>query len=162
MQEARDARGTRDDRKVRMPGSLVFVLVVAAGHAIGCVVGGWAVVAENRNKQDHGQDLIMSWGLAWFVALLCWGLAAMLIACAVLAHRRHTWVRVALIACLGLVTLSMVLAFFGSLAGGAPNLAAFLIAVVDGAALWTVSGVSGRSHFTARPAVTGAREVDAS
>lgn len=155
MQEARDSR------RVKMPGALIFVLVVAAGHAVGCVFGGWAVIAENRNKQDHGQDLIMSWGLAWFVALLCWGLAAMLIACAVLAHRRHSWVRVVLIVCLGLVTLAMLFALLGSLAGGAPNPGVLLIAVVDGAALWTVSGGSGRSYFAARPAVTGAREVDA-
>lgn len=161
MQGAREAQDTRDVRRMKTPGALIFVLVVAAGHAVGCVFGGWAVIAENRNKQDHGQDLIMSWGLAWFVALLCWGLAAMLIACAVLAHRRHTWVRVVLIVCLGFVTLAMLLAILGSLAGGAPNLAALLIAVVDGAALWIVSGGSGRSYFTARPTVTGARKADA-
>lgn len=57
---------------VRMPGAVVFVLVVVAVHALGTAFGGWAVVEENRSKQEHGQDLLMPMGMAWFLALFCW------------------------------------------------------------------------------------------
>ncbi|MFC8090489.1 hypothetical protein [Streptomyces sp. NPDC057301] len=135
---------------VRMPGAVIFVLVVVAVHALGTAFGGWAVVEENRSKQEHGQDLLMPMGMAWFLALFCWGLAALLIACVVLARKRRGWVRVVLIVCLSFVALSTAVAFLGSLASGAPNLATFVVAGIDVAALWMVSGATGRGYFSVR------------
>ncbi|MFD5163018.1 hypothetical protein ACFWMJ_34025 [Streptomyces hawaiiensis] len=145
----------RDSVKVRMPGAVVLALVMVTGHALGYVLGGWAVIDENRSKQDHGQDLLLPWALAWFVALFCWGLAVLQVACLVLARKRRHWVRVVLIVCLSLVALSMVVAFLGSLAAGAPSLPAFLIAGLDVAALWTVSGAKGRGYFSVRGPASG-------
>ncbi|MFF8031529.1 MULTISPECIES: hypothetical protein [unclassified Streptomyces] len=141
-----------------MPGVLVFVLVVVAAHALGTVFGGWAIIEENRSKQEHGQDLLMPMSLAWFMALFCWGLAALLVVCVVLARGRRSWVRVVLIVCLSFVALSTIIAFLGSLASGAPSLAVFVIAGLDVAALWTVCGETGRHYFSVRgPAPTSAR-----
>ncbi|WP_141662935.1 hypothetical protein [Streptomyces sp. Wb2n-11] len=57
----------------RMPGPLVFVLVTVTVHALGTAFGGWAILQENLSKQEHGQDLLTPMGMAWFVALFCWG-----------------------------------------------------------------------------------------
>ncbi|MEV6172569.1 hypothetical protein AB0L99_30705 [Streptomyces sp. NPDC051954] len=135
---------------VRMPGALVFVLVIVAAHALGTVIGGWVVIDENQNKQEHGQDLLMPMSMAWFVALFCWGLAALQIVCVVLARRRRSWIRVVLIVCLSLLALGTVFGFLGSLTSGAPNLAVFVIAGIDVAALWMVSGEQGRHYFAVR------------
>ncbi|MGI5427273.1 hypothetical protein [Streptomyces sp. CA-179760] len=77
-------------------------------------------------------------------------MAALQVSCVVLARKRRHWVRVVLIVCLSFVALSMVIAFLGSLAGGAPSLPAFGIACLDVAALWMVSGEKGRDWFSAR------------
>ncbi|MBA4863077.1 hypothetical protein H1V43_17155 [Streptomyces sp. PSKA54] len=138
-----------------MPGALIFVLVVVTAHALGTVFGGWAIIEENQSKQEHGQDLLMPMGMAWFVALFCWALAALQVVCVVLARGRRTWVRVVLIVCLSFVTLGTVFGFIGSLASGAPSLAMFVIAGIDVAALWIVSGERGRHWFSVRsPAPT--------
>ena len=134
----------------RMPGVLVAVLVVVTAHALGAAFGGWAVLEENRSKQEHGQDLLLPWGLAWFTALFCWGLAALQIVCVVLARKRRAWVRVVLIVCLSFVALSTVVGFLGSLAADAPSLAMFVIAGIDVAALWMVCGETGRDYFSVR------------
>lgn len=135
---------------VGMPKALVSVLVIVVAQALGTVFGGWAVIEENQNKQDHGQDLLMPWAMAWSTALFCWGLAALQLACVVLARRRRAWIRVVLIVCLSFMTLSTAFAFLGSLTSGAPNLAAFLIAGFDVAALKVVCGRTGRHHFAVR------------
>lgn len=140
--------------KVRMPGVLIAVLVLVTAHALGAVFGGWAILDENQNKQDHGQDLVLPWSMAWFVALFCWALAALQVVCVVLARKRRTWVRVLLIVCLSFVALSTVFAFLGSLASGAPSLAVFVIAGLDVAALWMVSGERGRHYFSVRSPAT--------
>ncbi|GGP39461.1 hypothetical protein [Streptomyces calvus] len=141
----------------RIPGVLVFVLVIVAAHALGTVFGGWAVLDENWNKQEHGQDLLMPMGMAWFVALFCWALAALLVVCVVLARTRRSWVRVVLIVCLSFVACSTAVGFLGSLVAGAPSLAVFVIAGIDAAALWTVCGETGRHYFSVRgPAPTTA------
>jgi hypothetical protein len=138
-----------------MPGALIFVLVVVTAHALGAVFGGWAVIEENQSKQEHGQDLLMPMSMAWFVALFCWGLAALQVVCVVLARKRRTWVRVVLIVCLSFVSLSTVLGFLGSLVAGAPSLPVFVIAGIDVAALWMASGEIGRHYFSVRsPAPT--------
>ncbi|WP_210593426.1 hypothetical protein [Streptomyces sp. GESEQ-35] len=140
---------------VRMPGALIFVLVIVAAHALGTVIGGWAVIDENQNKQEHGQDLLMPMSMAWLVALFCWGLAALQVVCVVLARKRRSWIRVVLIVCLSFLALGTVFAFLGSLVSGAPSLPVFVIACLDLAALWMVSGETGRNYFSARsPAPT--------
>jgi cation transport ATPase len=131
-----------------MPGALIFVLVVVAAHALGTAFGGWAVIEENRSKQEHGQDLLMPMAMAWFVALLCWGLAALQAVCVVLARKRGAWVRVVLIVCLAFVSLSTAVGFLGSLVAGTPSLPVFVIAGIDVAALWMVSGHRGRRYFS--------------
>ncbi|MGW3726359.1 hypothetical protein [Streptomyces sp. NPDC000851] len=139
----------------RMPGALIFVLVIVTAHAVGTVFGGWAIIEENQSKQEHGQELLMPMGMAWFVALFCWALAALMVACVVLARKRRTWVRVVLIVCLSFVAFGTVLGFLGSLASGAPSLAVFVIAGIDVAALWMVCGETGRHYFSVRsPAPT--------
>ncbi|MER6010635.1 hypothetical protein [Streptomyces bluensis] len=135
---------------VRMPKALVLVLVLVVAHALGTAFGGWVLIEENQNKQEHGQDLLLPWALAWFTVLFCWGLAALQLGCAVLARGRRSWVRVVLIVCLSFMALSMAFAFLGSLASGAPNLAAFLIAGFDVAALTMVCGRTGRHYFSVR------------
>ncbi|MCT2588802.1 hypothetical protein LHJ74_02415 [Streptomyces sp. N2-109] len=134
----------------RMPGALVLVLVLVTVHALGTAVGGWAVLDENHSKQDHGQDLLMPMGIAWFVALCCWGLAALQVVCVVLARRRRHWVRVVLAAWLIFVTLSMVLGLTGSLAAGTPSPAVLVILGIDVAALWVVLGETARHWFSVR------------
>ncbi|MEU0374189.1 hypothetical protein ABZ070_28830 [Streptomyces sp. NPDC006283] len=149
------SRPPETSEPARMPGALVFVLVVVAAHALGTVFGGWAVLEENQSKQEHGQDLLVPTGVAWFVALFCWGLAALQVVCVVLARKRRTWVRVVLIVCLAFVAFSTVVGFLGSLAAGAPSLAVFVIAGIDVAALWVVCGERGRHWFSVRsPAPT--------
>lgn len=133
----------------RMPGALIFVLVVVAVHALGTAFGGWAVLEENQSKQEHGQELVMPMAMAWFVALFCWGLAALQVACVVLARGRRLWVRVVLIVCLAFVALGSALGSLGSLVAGAPSLPVFLIAGIDVWALWLVSGEKGRHYFSA-------------
>ncbi|MER7108319.1 hypothetical protein [Streptomyces sp. NPDC000229] len=148
----------RPSEAARFSGALVFVLVVVVAHAVGTAFGGWAVLDENYSKREHGQDLIMPMGLAWFVALFCWGLAALQVACAVLAGRRRPWIRVVLAACLTFVACSMFLAFIGSLASGAPSPAVLLVFCIDGAALWVVLGRTARRWFSVRgPAPTSPR-----
>ncbi len=142
----------------RMPGSLIFILVVVTAHALGTAFGGWALLEENRSKQEHGQDLLMPVGVAWFTALFCWALAALLVACVVLARRRRPWIRVVLIVCLSFVALSTSVAFLGSLASGAPSLAVFVIAGIDVAALWVVCGKTGRGHFSVRAQQPASRQ----
>ncbi|MFI6376855.1 hypothetical protein [Streptomyces sp. NPDC050546] len=140
-----------------MPRSLIWILVLVCVHAIGSFFGGWAVIDENQSKLDHGQDPLMPMAMAWLLALFCCGLAALHLTCVALAHGRHAWVRVALIVCLSLAALGMVFVFLGSLAAGAPSPPAFLFACMDVAALWTVSGETGRRYFSVRaaaPAVT--------
>ncbi|MFC9914501.1 hypothetical protein [Streptomyces sp. NPDC127197] len=134
----------------RMPGALIFVLVIVTAHALGTVFGGWAIIEENRSKQEHGQELLMPMGMAWFVALFCWALAALMVVCVVLARKRRTWVRVVLIVCLSFVAFGTVLGFLGSLASGAPSLAVFVIAGIDVAALWMVCGETSRHYFSVR------------
>ncbi|KAF4410270.1 collagen-like triple helix repeat-containing protein [Streptomyces lycii] len=140
----------------RVSGALVFVLVIVAVHALGTAAGGWAVLDENYNKEEHGQDLLMPMGLAWFVAVFCWAMAALQAACVVLARRRRPWIRVVLAVCLAFLACSMFLAFMGSLAAGAPSLAAILVLGVDTAALWVVLGETGRRWFSARGPATPA------
>ncbi|MEW2402515.1 hypothetical protein [Streptomyces sp. NPDC046862] len=135
---------------VRMPRPVMLVLVLLTLHGLGYVFGGWAIIDETRSRQEHGQDPHMPMAMTWFVALFCWGLAALQAACVVRARRRRTWIRVVLIVCLSLVSLSMVFAFIGSLASDAPSLAAFLVAGFDIAALWMVSGETGRAYFSVR------------
>ncbi|GGZ90588.1 hypothetical protein [Streptomyces bluensis] len=135
---------------VRMPKALVLVLVLVAVHALGAVFGGWAVIEENQNRQEHGQDLMLPWALAWFTALFCWGLAALLLGCVVLARGRRSWIRVVLIVCLSFMALSTVFGFLGSLASGAPSLAVFVIAGLDVAALSLVCGRTGRHYLSVR------------
>lgn len=138
-----------------MPGALIFVLVIVTAHALGTVFGGWAILEENQSKQEHGQDLLLPIGLAWFVALFSWGLAVLQVVCVVLARKRRFWVRVVLIVCLSFVALSTAVAFLGSLAAGVPSLAVFVIAGIDVAALWMVCGETGRHWFSVRsPAPT--------
>ncbi|MGP4084924.1 hypothetical protein [Streptomyces sp. KR55] len=138
-----------------MPGALIFVLVIVTAHALGTVVGGWAIIEENQSKQEHGQELLLPMGMAWFVALFCWALAALMVVCVVLARGRRPWVRVVLIVCLSFAAFGTVFGFIGSLASGAPSLAMFVIAGVDVAALWMVSGEKGRHYFSVRsPAPT--------
>ncbi|MFD7408511.1 hypothetical protein ACFV7R_39035 [Streptomyces sp. NPDC059866] len=136
--------------KVRMPGALVFVLVIVTAHAVGTVFGGWAIIEENRSKQEHGQELLLPMGMAWFVALFCWALAALMAVCVVLARGRRPWVRVVLIVSLSFVAFGTVLGFVGSLASGAPSLPVFVIAGIDVAALWMVCGETGRHYFSVR------------
>lgn len=154
-----DVPGPSDPpRTARMPGALIFVCVIVTAHALGTVFGGWAILDENQSKQEHGQDLLLPMGLAWFVALFCWGLAALQLACVVLAHKRRSWIRVVLIVCLSFVVLSTAIGFLGSLASGAPSLAVFVIAGIDVAALWMVCGERGRHYFSVRsPAPTSPR-----
>jgi hypothetical protein len=140
---------------VRMPGALVFVLVIVTVHALGTAFGGWAVLEENYSKQEHGQDLLMPMATAWFVALFCWGLAALQVVCVVLAHKRRPWVNVVLAVCLAFVAFSTLVGFIGSLAAGAPSLAMLVILGIDGVALWMVLGDTARRWFSARrPAPT--------
>ncbi|MFC9506259.1 hypothetical protein [Streptomyces sp. NPDC057002] len=138
-----------------MPKSLIWILVLVCVHGIGTFFGGWAVIDENQSKLDHGQDPLMPMAMAWLLALFCCGLAALNITCAVLARGRRYWVRVALIVCLSLAALGMVFAFLGSLTAGAPSHPAFLVACADLAALWTVSGETGRQYFSVRAAAPG-------
>ncbi|GAA2500675.1 hypothetical protein [Streptomyces gobitricini] len=148
----------RPPEAARFSGALVFALVVVVAHAVGTAFGGWAVLDENYSKREHGQDLIMPMGMAWFVALFCWGLAALQGACAVLAGRRRPWTRVVLVVCLAFVACSTLLAFIGSLASGAPSPAVLLVFCVDGAALWVVRGETARRWFSVRgPAPTPPR-----
>ncbi|MEU9579214.1 hypothetical protein [Streptomyces chilikensis] len=144
--------------KARVPEALVLVLVLVTAHTLGTAFGGWAILEENRSKQEHGQDLLVPMGTAWFVALFCWGLAALQVACVVLARKRRSWIRVVLIVCLSFGTFSTVIGFLGSLASGAPSLAMLVIAGLDVAALWTVCGGTGRHYFSVRgPAPASAR-----
>ncbi|GAA2588813.1 hypothetical protein GCM10011428_72030 [Streptomyces violaceus] len=145
----------QDSPKVRMPGAVILALVMVCGHALGYVFGGWALIDENRSKLEHGQDLLMPMAMAWCVALFLWGVAALQVACVVLARKRRYWVRVVLIVCLSFVALSMIVAFLGSLVGGVPSLPAFVIAGLDVAALWMVSGPSGHDYFSARGPASG-------
>jgi hypothetical protein len=140
---------------VRMPRVVVLVLALVIFHALGNVLGGWTFIEENRSRQEHGQDLLLPTALAWLMALFCWGLAALQIACAVLARRRRTWIRVALIVCLSVLSLGVVFAFIVSMAAGAPSLAGFVLAGFDIAALWTVSGETGRAYFSVRGQAPG-------
>ncbi|MFJ7075433.1 hypothetical protein [Streptomyces sp. NPDC098781] len=132
----------------RMPAAVVFVLVVVAAHALGTVIGGWAVLDENHSKQEHGQELLMPMGLAWFTALFGWALAALQVHCVVLARGRRPWIRVVLAVCLVFVALSTALGFLGSLAAGTPSVAVLLIAGIDVAAGWVVLGEKGRRWFS--------------
>ncbi|MGW0776878.1 hypothetical protein ACWD01_25200 [Streptomyces sp. NPDC002835] len=141
-----------------MPGILVFVLVIVTVHALGTALGGWAVLEENYSKREHGQELLMPMGLAWFVALLCWGLAALQAVCVVLARKRRPWVNVVLAVWLAFVALSTLVGFAGSLAAGAPSLAMLVVLGIDVAALWMVLGDAARRWFSARrPATTPAQ-----
>jgi cation transport ATPase len=141
-----------------MPGILVFVSVIVTVHALGTALGGWAVLEENYSKQEHGQELLMPMGLAWFVALLCWGLAALQAVCVVLARKRRPWVNAVLAVWLAFVVLSTLVGFAGSLAAGAPSLAMLVVLGIDVAALWMVLGDTARRWFSARrPATTPAR-----
>ncbi|MFI8194471.1 hypothetical protein ACIF8T_38115 [Streptomyces sp. NPDC085946] len=134
----------------RMPKSLIFILVLVCVHAIGAFFGGWAIIDEVQSKLDHGQDPPMPMAMAWLLALFCCGLAALHITCVAMARGRRSWVRVALIVCLSIAALGTVLTFLGSLIAGAPSHPAFLFAFADLAALWTVSGETGRRYFSAR------------
>ena len=134
----------------RIPGTLVFGLVVAVVHALGTAVGGWAILEENYSKQEHGQDLILPMGAAWFMALLCWGMAALQIACVVLARKRRPWIRVVLAVLTIFVAASMALGFLLSLATGAPSIVSLVIFVVDVAVLRVVLGETGRRWFSVR------------
>ncbi|MGW0565552.1 hypothetical protein ACWDZ4_34415 [Streptomyces sp. NPDC003016] len=134
----------------RMPGTLVLVLVIVTVHALGTAFGGWAILQENFSKQEHGQDLLMPMGMAWFVALFCWGLAALQVICVVLARKRRLWVRAVFAVWLVFVAFSTLLGFLGSLAAGAPSLAVLVISGIDGVALWVVLGETGRRWFSVR------------
>lgn len=135
---------------VRMPRVVVLALVMVTLHALGYVFFGWASIEEARSRREHGQDLFMPMSMTWFVALCCWGLAAFQIACVVQARKRRGWIRVVFIVCLSLGSLSTVFAFIGSMAAGAPSLAGFVLAGFDIAALWMVSGETGRAYFSVR------------
>ncbi|MDN3293006.1 hypothetical protein QWM81_02855 [Streptomyces ficellus] len=133
-----------------MTGALVFVLVIVTVHALGTAFGGWAILQENYSKQEHGQNLLMPMGMAWFVALFCWGMAALQVVCVVLARKRRPWVRVVLAVWLILVVFSTVLSFIGSLAAGTPSLAMLVVSGIDVVALWVVLGETGRRWFSVR------------
>lgn len=134
----------------RMPGAVILVLVIVTAHALGTAFGGWAILAENQSKQDHGQDLLLPWGVAWFVALFCWGLAASQVLSVVLAHKRRPWVRVVLIVFLSFITLSVALSFVVSLAAGVPSPAGFVILGIDVAALSMIWREPARHYFSVR------------
>ncbi|MEE1931333.1 hypothetical protein V1J52_24755 [Streptomyces sp. TRM 70351] len=141
-----------------MPAALVLVLVVVALHALGTAVGGWALLQENTGKQEHGQDLLMPMGMAWSVALCCWGLAVLLAVCVVRARKRRPWVRVVFAGWLGLVAFSTLLGVVGSLASGGPSLAVLVLFGVDVSALWLVLGDTVHRWFSVRgPAPTPSR-----
>ncbi|MEU2572433.1 hypothetical protein ACIP3B_05135 [Streptomyces anulatus] len=142
----------------RISGALVFVLVVVAVHAVGTALGGWVVLDENYSKQEHGQDLILPMDMAWFVALLCWGLAALQAVCVALAGRRRPWTRAVLAAGLALVACSTLIGFLGSLLSGAPSLPVLLVFGIDAAALWVLLGGTAQRWFSVRgPAPTTPR-----
>ncbi|MFK4221390.1 hypothetical protein [Streptomyces sp. NPDC020880] len=143
---------------MRLSGSLVFVLVVVAVHAVGTALGGWVVLDENYSKQEHGQDLIMPMDMAWFVALLCWGLAVLQATCVALTGRRRPWTRSVLAVCLAFVACSTLIGFLGSLVSGAPSLPVLLIFGIDAAALWVMFGTTAHRWFSVRgPAPTSPR-----
>lgn len=132
----------------RMPRALVAVLVLVVVHALGSGLGGWAVLEENENKREHGQELLMPTGMAWAVALISVGLAVLQIVCVVLARGRRLWVRAALAPCLALVALAMLFSLLSSMGSEEPSLAAFLLLVADVAALWVLLGETGRHWFS--------------
>ncbi|MEI5034020.1 hypothetical protein RB201_18550 [Streptomyces sp. S1A(2023)] len=146
------------EEAARVSGALVFVLVVVVVHAVGTALGGWVVLDENYSKQEHGQDLILPMEMAWFVALFCWGLAALQVACVALSGRRRPWIRAVLAACLALVACSTLIGFLGSLLSGAPSLAVLLVFGIDAAALWVLFGGAAHRWFSVRgPAPTSPR-----
>ncbi|WP_143663814.1 hypothetical protein [Streptomyces sp. rh34] len=152
------ARPGPSEAVARIPGALVFVLVVVAVHAVGTALGGWVVLDENYSKQEHGQDLILPMDMAWFVALFCWGLAALQAACVALSGRRRPWTRAVLAACLALVACSTLIGFLGSLLSGAPSLPVLLVFGIDAAALWVLLGGTAHRWFSVRgPAPTTPR-----
>lgn len=138
-----------------MTGALVFVLVIVTAHAVGTAFGGWAILEENYSKQEHGQDLLMPMGVAWFVALFCWGVAALQAVCVALARKRRPWIRVVLAVWLIFVALSTLVGFLGSLAAGTPSLAVLVVLGIDAVALWVVCGERAGHWFSVRgPAPT--------
>ncbi|MBO8196811.1 hypothetical protein JW613_00565 [Streptomyces smyrnaeus] len=138
-------------QRARMPGALVFVLVTVAVSALGTAYGSWTLLQENHSKQEHGQELLVPMGMAWFVALFCWGLAALEITCVVLARKRRPWVGAVLAGCLIFVVLATVVGFLGSLVAGAPNLAVLLVLGIDLVAVWVALGETARRWFSVRP-----------
>lgn len=130
----------------RVNGAMIFALVLVGLQMLGLVLGGWAVLAENRSRQEHGQDPLTV--MAWIVALYCWAQAALHGVCLVLARRRRPWVRVALIVCLTLMSLSALVRFLNLAAAEADTRGALLVFVLDVAALWTVCGESGDRWFS--------------
>jgi hypothetical protein len=125
-------------------------------HAVGTAFGGWLILQENYTKQEHGQDLLLPMGMAWFVALICWGLAVFQGVCVVRAWKRRPWVRVAFAVLLSFTVLSTAVGFLGSLAAGAPAREVLVILGLDVAALWVLFGESARGWFSPHSAASTA------
>lgn len=131
----------------RMPGGVIFALVVVALHALGTAFSGWAVLEENRNKQDHGQELLMPMGAAWLLALLFWCLAALLAFCVALARKRHAWIRTALTVWTILSLVAIGFLILASLTEGPPGAGMLAPFVVDAVVLWHLLGQDARDWF---------------
>lgn len=126
----------------RMPGAIVAVLVLVTAFALGTAFGGWSIRQENENKREHGQDLLMTTGMAWAMLLFCVGLALLQIVCVALAHRRRPWIRVVLAGCLAFMGLGLLLSL------AEPNPAVFCLLAVDAAAVWVLYSETGDDWFS--------------
>ncbi|OEV03880.1 hypothetical protein [Streptomyces oceani] len=134
----------------RLPRALFLVLVLVSVHALGTAIGGWTLLEENRSRQEHGQDLLMSAGAAWCVALGCWALSALLLLCVVRARQRRPWTRVVLVVSLLVVTPATAFAYVSALAAGGSSPPTLLILVLDVAALWVLLGDTAHRWFSVR------------
>lgn len=134
----------------RMPGVLVFALVVVALHALATLLGGWVILDDNYTGQEHNQELLMPMHVAWFFAVFCWGLGAAQILCVVRARKRSPWIRVALIVFLGFTALSSIFGFVASVLADAYSPALLVMFGIDVAALWQVCGEDGGRWFSRR------------
>jgi len=131
-----------------MPGVVVFVLVIVALHALTSALGGWALLEENYSRQEHGQEALVPIGAAWFVALICWGLAGLNAVCVVLARKRRTSVRVLITVSQSFMAFSSLLGTGVSVAAGAPSPVLLVLLLADAAALFLVCGEHSRRWFS--------------
>lgn len=102
----------------RMPGSLKLVLVVLCVQALGNGFTGLLLQTDINDRRAHHQDV------AAFEPVLAYGsylVAAALLACVVLAHRRLEWVWATVVVIECLAVLGAVVGTLATLgAGGAP------------------------------------------